>query len=57
LLKVIITGDAEFDGTEVVTWFKAQPNWDYACRTAKNFEVTVLLAIWLLWGIWPSGRR
>lgn len=34
--KIILTGDAEFDGTEVVTWFKAQPTWDYACRTAKN---------------------
>ena len=37
--KVIITGDAEFDGTEVITWFKAQPNWEYACRTAKNIVV------------------
>jgi hypothetical protein len=37
--KVIITGDAEFDGTEVVTWFKAHPPWDYACRTAKNIVV------------------
>jgi hypothetical protein len=37
--KVIITGDAEFDGTEVVIWFKAQPNWDYACRTAKNIMI------------------
>jgi hypothetical protein len=37
--KVIVTGDAEFDGTEVVTWFKAQPTWDYACRTAKNIMV------------------
>jgi hypothetical protein len=37
--KVIITGDAEFDGTEVVTWFTAQPNWDYACRTAKNVVI------------------
>lgn len=37
--KVIITGDAEFDGTEVITWFKAQPHWDYTCRTAKNIVV------------------
>lgn len=37
--KVIITGDAEFDGTEVVSWFKAQPYWDYACRTAKNIMI------------------
>jgi hypothetical protein len=37
--KVILTGDAEFDGTEVVTWFKAQATWDYACRTAKNIMI------------------
>lgn len=36
---VIITGDAEFDGTEVVNWIMAQPTWEYACRTAKNTQV------------------
>lgn len=36
---VLLTGDAEFDGTTVVTWLKNQPNWEYACRTAKNIQV------------------
>jgi hypothetical protein len=36
---VIVTGEAEFDGTEVIGWIKAQPTWDYACRTAKNSQV------------------
>lgn len=37
--SVILTGDAEFDGTEVVSWLLAHPNWDYAVRTAKNILV------------------
>ena len=37
--KVLLTGDAEFDGTVVVNWLESQPNWDYACRTAKNIQV------------------
>jgi hypothetical protein len=37
--KVILTGDAEFDGTELISWLQAQPSWDYACRTAKNSQV------------------
>jgi len=36
---VILTGDAEFDGTGVVEWLKAQPHWHYALRTAKNIVV------------------
>ena len=36
---IILTGDAEFDGTQVVDWLEAQPNWQYACRTAKNTQV------------------
>ncbi len=36
---VIVTGDAEFDGTEVIGWITAQPTWHYACRTAKNSRV------------------
>jgi len=39
--QVILTGDGEFDGTEVVTWLEAQPTWHYACRTAKNSKVRV----------------
>lgn len=37
--QVILTGDGEFDGTEIVTWLEAQPTWHYACRTAKNTKV------------------
>lgn len=37
--QVIVTGDGEFDGTQVITWLDAQPNWEYACRTAKNSQV------------------
>jgi hypothetical protein len=37
--SVILTGDAEFDGTGVVEWLKAQPHWHYALRTAKNIIV------------------
>lgn len=36
--QVILTGDGEFDGTELVTWLEAQPTWEYACRTAKNIK-------------------
>lgn len=43
--KVILTGDAEFDGTEVIRWLQAQPNWDYACRTAKNSKVRSSLSV------------
>jgi hypothetical protein len=37
--SVILTGDAEFDGTEVLSWLSAHPNWDYAVRTVKNILV------------------
>jgi hypothetical protein len=40
--SIILTGDAEFDGTEVVRWLSAHPNWDYALRTAKNILVRAL---------------
>lgn len=36
---VILTGDAEFDGTTLISWIEAHPTWDYACRTAKNSQV------------------
>lgn len=36
---VILTGDAEFDGTGMVNWLQAQPDWHYALRTAKNVTV------------------
>jgi hypothetical protein len=37
---VILTGDAEFDGTGVIEWLKAHPGWHYALRTAKNITIT-----------------
>jgi hypothetical protein len=39
--KVILTGDAEFDGTGVIEWLQQQPDWYYALRTAKNIIVQV----------------
>jgi hypothetical protein len=37
---VILTGDAEFDGTGVIEWLKAHPGWHYALRTAKNITIS-----------------
>jgi hypothetical protein len=37
--RVILTGDAEFDGTGVVEWLKDHPHWHYALRTAKNIII------------------
>jgi len=34
--SVVLLGDGEFDGGEVVKWFEAQPNWSYVCRTSKS---------------------
>lgn len=31
--QVIVLGDGEFDGTQVVQWWQAQPTWQYVCRT------------------------
>ena len=36
---IILTGDAEFDGTQIINWLEAQQSWQYACRTAKNTQV------------------
>jgi len=36
---VILLGDGEFDGSEVVTWLETQPNWQYVCRTAQDVRV------------------
>ena len=37
--SVIVTGDAEFNGTEMIPWLLEHPNWHYAIRTAKNSVV------------------
>lgn len=33
--EVIILGDGEFDGSELIGWFKQQPTWQYVCRAAN----------------------
>ncbi len=33
---VILVGDGEFDGSEVVTWFKTETTWQYVCRTDQT---------------------
>lgn len=37
--KVILLGDGEFDGSDVITWLEAQPGWQYVCRTANDVQV------------------
>jgi len=33
---VILLGDGEFDGSEVVDWLEKETDWTYACRTASD---------------------
>jgi len=40
-VSVILTGDAEFDGTGVIEWLTAHPGWHYALRTAKNILISL----------------
>ena len=37
--EVIILGDGEFDGSELVAWFEQQPTWRYICRTANRLLI------------------
>lgn len=37
--EIIILGDGEFDGSELVAWFEQQPSWHYVCRTADNILI------------------
>jgi len=32
-LPVILLGDGEFDGSQVIDWFESEPTWQYMCRT------------------------
>lgn len=34
--QVILLGDGEFDGSEVVAWFKTETTWQYVCRTDQT---------------------
>ena len=37
--EIIILGDGEFDGSELVTWFEQQATWFYVCRTTHRILV------------------
>ena len=34
--QVILLGDGEFDGSQVVDWFETETNWQFVCRTDKT---------------------
>jgi hypothetical protein len=34
--QVVLLGDGEFDGSQIVEWLEAQPTWDYVCRTDET---------------------
>lgn len=34
--SVVLLGDGEFDGSEIVKWLEKQPTWDYVCRTDET---------------------
>ena len=38
--SVILLGDGEFDGSQLIDWLQAQPNWTYVCRTAQDILIT-----------------
>jgi hypothetical protein len=35
-VPVILLGDGEFDGSEVIEWFETETQWQYVCRTAES---------------------
>ena len=36
---VVILGDGEFDGSEVVQWFITETDWQFVCRTDKSNKI------------------
>ncbi|MCB7129425.1 MAG: IS4 family transposase [Candidatus Brocadiales bacterium] len=36
---VILLGDGEFDGSQIVEWLDQTPQWHYVCRTAKDILI------------------
>ncbi len=38
-VPVVILGDGEFDGSEVVAWFINETEWQFVCRTDKTTKV------------------
>lgn len=37
--KVVLVGDAEFDGGEVINWLQTDTTWQYVFRTQENIQV------------------
>lgn len=37
--QVIVLGDGEFDGSQVVEWLQSQPDWHYVCRSDETVKV------------------
>jgi hypothetical protein len=35
-LSVILLGDGEFDGSELIDWLEKKTTWQYVCRTSKS---------------------
>jgi hypothetical protein len=33
---VVLVGDGEFDGADLLTWFKAETDWQFVCRTSPT---------------------
>ncbi len=38
-VPVVILGDGEFDGSEVVEWFITETDWQFVCRTDKSNKI------------------
>jgi hypothetical protein len=58
--EVIILGDGEFDGSELISWFKQQPTW-HARQTGSVCRAANLCLIqhqnhWLTW-LWLKARK
>lgn len=40
-VPVVLLGDGEFDGSEVMDWFNQETDWHYACRTDKTNKIFI----------------
>lgn len=38
-VAVVVVGDGEFDGSEVIDWFQQESQWRYVCRTDKTNRI------------------
>ena len=34
--SVVLVGDGEFDGADLLNWFKTETNWQFVCRTSQT---------------------